>query len=257
MRKVIRHPLATLVLGAALAVLIALLPVEASRQSDAAAFVTSLVPHRLAGCRRLAFSSYHVVFVRGGATIGDSWRPVDIDGSGDITLTLLHAARDCVHVGLLARTRESGFWAPMTRTETFRMEVAPVRGVDTVPEGGDRDQLKLAYAAFLRDQADREDDAAKLLQGEYERRSIVWVGVLHNIASIVVAMLWLRSLAWVRDVPRWWRQQQQSSMLGRKLCPSCRYSIEGLTTQTCPECGSPLPASPDAVTETQPASARA
>jgi hypothetical protein len=244
MRQAWRHPLTTLVLATLLAGSVSLLPSTPWNRSIVGKVVEELAIQVFGKARRthhVAFVSTCVEFVRGGEGIGDKWMPVDLEQSADVFLKQYQNAHQHVDVCLMSGTRRTGFWAPTTRTDEFRMSVSPLRSGTPVPAGNDRDQLRLAYAEYLATRPGLQNDAALLRQGEYVRHSIIWTGILHNIASLVLAALFFRSLAWVKDMPRWFRRTSRESLLRRNLCPTCRYSIEGLTAPTCPECGSVLP----------------
>lgn len=73
------------------------------------------------------------------------------------------------------------------------------------------------------------------------RTDPIWSGYLHNTlaAGIAASLLWLLSFGGAIRSLR--AALARPFRLARGLCPMCAYPRAGLPSDTCPECGGPLP----------------
>lgn len=123
------------------------------------------------------------------------------------------------------RPRRTGFWALTRIVEGERL-------VPWAPPG------VVSPAMFLparRALALSEPKFAHLGERDALTSRILWGGIALNTATIVALMGFLWSIVWVpRGYVRFIRGRRRR--IG--LCPNCRYDLAGLTSDTCPECGS-------------------
>ncbi len=125
-----------------------------------------------------------------------------------------------------------GFWFGTTRFRGSQLNVTHYGSDFSQQEAEDlvvRSALRDPSYAWL----------AQLPPNQPIQRSIIWSGLLLNaVALLMVAAL---GYGFFTRAQRTIRLERLAS--GR--CPVCKYSIEGLPTDRCPECGSIIPAPPE------------
>ena len=123
------------------------------------------------------------------------------------------------------RPRRTGFWALTRLVEGERL-------VPWAPPGAVSPAMFLPARRAL---ALSEPKFAHLGERDALTSRILWSGIALNTATIVALMGFLWSIVWVpRGYVRFIRGRRRR--IG--LCPNCRYDLAGLTSDTCPECGS-------------------
>ncbi len=127
--------------------------------------------------------------------------------------------------------REVGVWAITGWQWDTHLDLVSTSGGSIA--NSERDQIRWLYADV---QAARGCVAypSYLRRGEGVYTQPLWSGYLHNTFSAASALGLLVSLGWI---PARWRQFRRGSALQRGVCPTCGYSLAGLTTPICPECG--------------------
>jgi hypothetical protein len=103
------------------------------------------------------------------------------------------------------------------------------------------DQDRALVVAYLLSNREITDAESQLLASSDLRTSrILWPGLIENTLVAISFALLLLSLSWLS--PAWWRTRRAQHRLRRHHCPACNYSLRGLASATCPECGQPIPA---------------
>lgn len=67
---------------------------------------------------------------------------------------------------------------------------------------------------------------------------------VHDALFLLTTLSWFVSLAAIPKWPLWHHLPPAQRRRARNACPTCAYSLEGLTSTTCPECNTPLPLPP-------------
>jgi hypothetical protein len=80
-------------------------------------------------------------------------------------------------------------------------------------------------------------DADRLQRQDVQETRWKAAGFLHDTLAAIVACAFVCSLRWIPESLQRFRARR---LLSRGLCPSCRYSLAGLETGVCPECGTPI-----------------
>lgn len=239
-RKVSRHPLATLVLSVLLVCMLAVLP-SATGESVTANALRKLF--RLPPAKVAPWSDHQAeaLFWRRGGTSAEEWVRIEPNQIASGPPPGFTRADQLVSVALRTRSRLVGLFAPSTHRDELDMRLNSVIYNDSNRAIVDREQLRRPYAEFLASVPGQQKAAGRLLRGEDVQRSVHWIGVLHNIVMLILTALFVRSLAWVPETLRRIGRGRRAALLRRRsLCPNCKYSINGLTTQICPECGTAL-----------------
>ena len=132
---------------------------------------------------------------------------------------------------------DQGFWAPTTRTDRHTIKVSDGNSLSPEQRAAARRLFieQSGAAAWL-----SRADVQTLTTTDIDRTRTLYLGFLHNAAAIVVAILFLASLAWVPKTRSYLRARIGEHRLARGVCPRCSYNLHGLREPTCPECGTPL-----------------
>lgn len=148
-----------------------------------------------------------------------------------------------VIIPLFAELRENhwscGFWAITSRGYTIS-GYAYYNGGSRIAVS--RQTLADARVAFLdwlvETQSLPPAEAVRLRPGNIRHSETAWLGVAHSLAALLVALTLILSLGWIpRLIDRLTRDNSRDALIARGLCPNCRYSIRGLNSGICPECG--------------------
>jgi hypothetical protein len=132
------------------------------------------------------------------------------------------------------RQWRSGFWA-LTRLHESHT-IVMTGGSEFTAE--DRQAARRAtLEAVLGSAALRDPKVARVSREDFSETRVLWGGVAHNAMAAAGAVLFGLSLAWV---PAYWdaaRRRRARAALWRGECPGCGYSLRGLAADVCPECG--------------------
>lgn len=133
---------------------------------------------------------------------------------------------------------ESGFWAPTRSNHNVEFDLyAPYLAL--TPD--EADQIRLQFADHL-DEQHASDLAARVRRSEWTRSRVLPLGMLHNTISLCLfGALALSLVGGVRAVRHACRDDTRRKRLRCGFCPRCEYSIVGLASPVCPECGEALP----------------
>jgi len=169
----------------------------------------------------------------------------DAESWNEMSALLAVRPRDVFEIRYqLARSFESGLYAPTVRTTTWRVTVSPLEQVGGAAPPLDPKEAGDVQAVFLRWLSDQENgrfasDAARIAQGRTIESRVLWYGCLHNALALAALLLFLYSLAWIPRAPGWIASTRRQRRLARGRCPQCGYPIDGLPGRVCPECGAP------------------
>lgn len=176
-------------------------------------------------------------------------------------------------VSLDSENVREGPWALSSRTTRYSVAIMPLRESDratredlaAIAAALDRgqlapghirsDRIEFAIAAIREALLDGRDtvDLGPWLPGTLlatdvsstscraSRTAPIWSGYLHNTltAGIAASLLW--SLSFGGAIRSLRAALVRPSGMARGLCPVCAYPRAGLPSDTCPECGTPLP----------------
>lgn len=139
-----------------------------------------------------------------------------------------------VRVGAVGpRTLESGFWWPATRRQIFSIIVLS----DATGPDGSSVQLTPQDGLDIRTVVCQEITScgftlpAGAVTADIDQEEILWPRVVRNTADAAMLVFFLLSLRWFGS----WLRPFVPVPLG--TCARCGYNLGGLTTATCPECG--------------------
>ncbi len=196
------------------------------------AWVTRHVYRDFSGRRGEFVDSIQLVRREGGG-----FSVIDASQSADELATLSQGAPErVVSVSYWRGAWWVGAWAPWWKREVSTVLVAELAdGAEPEPR-----EVSLARRALSDRMRTRErvNFAEEIEAGDYNRRSFVWWGPVHDA---VMGLLVVGLLACVPSMPGWWRRRGVKARLARGVCPACLYDISrtpesgGLTR--CPECG--------------------
>lgn len=82
-----------------------------------------------------------------------------------------------------------------------------------------------------------KQDASRLQDRDVQETHWRIMGLLHDALAVIAVCAFAYSLFWI---PENLQSLRARRFLSRGLCPSCRYSLAGLETGVCPECGTPI-----------------
>ncbi|MCH8825221.1 MAG: hypothetical protein IH984_17130 [Planctomycetes bacterium] len=131
------------------------------------------------------------------------------------------------------RPSYSGWWAITEQTHNATLRVLSQTRSFTLQE---QQRLPQQFAELIEKNewylnAEYVD---KLRSGGGKLRRILWSGYIHNVVATFLATAFLFSFGWLpKRIASNRREQAQSS----GLCPECRYDLQGLAEEGCPECG--------------------
>jgi len=74
-------------------------------------------------------------------------------------------------------------------------------------------------------------DAPRVISGVQTRWVLKPLAAAHDLTYAVTLLAWIYAIL---VIPRWKLQRRRA----KNQCPTCAYDLAGLTTPTCPECGS-------------------
>jgi len=136
-----------------------------------------------------------------------------------------------VHLAIRRRST-AGFWAETARVIDPRYRVYMHDGTPLTPE------LDARFRPGIAGEIERcwgDTELADLIRagaGPVSRPIIG--GYIHNAATLGLAAIFLWSLRWVGYAQDDYRRREARAA---GLCPSCGYSLAGLPSGPCPECG--------------------
>lgn len=158
----------------------------------------------------------------------------DNESWDDMTRLINQSPGSVLLLEFWGRTYRSGLWAITREMQTYTINTAYGSNFSA-------QQLAQARTAFVNDLATatpRLTPAARdsLKTANYQHTKLLWRGYVHDGITIFCLALFLLSLRWIPRTPAYFRARRAA----RGLCPHCGYSLSGLSTTTCPECGRPI-----------------
>ena len=131
--------------------------------------------------------------------------------------------------------RERGLWAVTAVDDVY---FVTTKWGEDFSESERMAARELAVALLTRDVP--SEIARALGKQDVERHATRWWGYGIDAATLLLLAGFLYSLTWLPAVPALTRAYRTRRLLARNLCPSCRYSLAGLDSAVCPECGRPI-----------------
>ncbi len=131
---------------------------------------------------------------------------------------------------------DDGLWAPCVRSveDEITVQTNPPDAVKSVPPVEIAKARRMFVQQALRDWTLDVEFAERLTAGDQAARTILWMGVAHNAATVGSSVVFAVSLGWIGE---WLRNRRKRRQLAAGRCPTCGYSLAGLVGTICPECG--------------------
>lgn len=169
------------------------------------------------GRTRCFFPTSLAVFDVGGEVVVAEW-------GDDVCAALEGEGRPYELVWYGRRGVPVGFPFPawVTRIEEIRCPVADAERGAVVRAAAFDHLVSIGYAP-----------SPGLRSGDLYRSGVMWSGCGLNLATLFAACAFVGS---VRRLPELW-VDKRAKQIAAGICPSCGYSIAGLPTDVCPECG--------------------
>lgn len=148
-------------------------------------------------------------------------------------------------VVLYQRDQSAGFLAPTRRVRIQSIDISNVPGIGYSEE--ELPEVRAAFYDFVSGLGLRTRvPDPRLRVADMRETRILFGGYLLNAVILCVIACMLGSL-WrlgqhCTAPARRHRHRRRAHLLG--LCPACGYSIDGLLSSICPECGTALPTAP-------------
>jgi hypothetical protein len=170
---------------------------------------------------------------------GEGGSPVFFDSWDEPTRLLNAAPRSTLVLQANVYSERLGLWA--VTHERWDASVDPKFG-----QGLSAGQVRDSRQQVVEQLATRPgwltpDIAARLRSSDYKGIIVLPVGVVHDGLALAGLAAFVGSLAWV---PAALRERRQRRMLALGRCPGCAYSLSGLESVVCPECGGTLSSAP-------------
>ncbi len=122
-----------------------------------------------------------------------------------------------------------------------RREVIETLVVWPNPDPQSEKQLrKLALEQFVK-MGYSPEIVTRLAEGNIYSVTPLYNGYWFNGLFLLLSILLLWSLSWVLLIPSWIQIAKAQALLDRGQCPFCRYSLQDLKSEKCPECGMTFP----------------
>ena len=144
---------------------------------------------------------------------------------------------DIIRASLRYERHANGLYDVTTFRDEYSITLRPFR---TTPlESGDSARARAAFVGWLASRnGGNMPGIADALSGVAPRRLILnWPGIANTALALLGWALFALSLGWVPQATRNWRKRRHDRALNEGRCPRCGYSIYGITTGICPECG--------------------
>jgi hypothetical protein len=160
--------------------------------------------------------------------------------SWDEAARLLRSTPDDVALLTYCPQRRLGGWlAPTREIVEKKVEFDESRIARDRPPGS-RDRARAAFVEWLgASRRPYTSDSREIAAGDVHRVTILPSGYLLNISVAAAFALLLYSMLWLQRIPGWLAERHRRRSVARGACPSCGYSIGGLPSTVCPECGKP------------------
>ncbi len=97
--------------------------------------------------------------------------------------------------------------------------------------------VRSKFAALLATHGVSPVSVAVLQKGDGIQVTPIWGGYVFNALLVTSLVVCLGSLSWI---PQQRQRLAERRLRAKHLCPRCRYDIQGLSTDLCPECGERL-----------------
>ncbi|MBX3387845.1 MAG: hypothetical protein KF691_00170 [Phycisphaeraceae bacterium] len=181
------------------------------------------------------FSPVSVFLVRDGA----SFRVEDLEKSS--TQGLIDAMNknpdDIIRASLQYERHANGLYDVTSFRDEYTVTLRPFRSTPL-----SSDESARARAAFVGWLASKNGGnmpgVAEALSPVTPPRLILnWSGIANSALALIGWALFALSLGWVSPAVRSWRRRRHDLALRNGRCPRCGYSIYGISTGICPECG--------------------
>lgn len=127
----------------------------------------------------------------------------------------------------------SGFWAMTQETRNATLRVNTFKRSLTLAE---QRRIHQQFADLIQEydwNLDAEYVAILRSGGGLLRRTL-WSGYRHNVVAAFLVTAFLCSIGWV---PKRIATRRRDQAMSSGLCPECRYDLQGLAENGCPECG--------------------
>lgn len=186
----------------------------------------------------------HDLYIVRAKQLGDSPRSLDPESDSWWELGgLVESDQDrLMHVTFQAAQSRRGAWAATRERITASMEFEPYR--DGAFSAAEMIEARLLAAArFGQTDGGRwGPTAVRAAGGAVEWSRLLWLGYLHDAASLGATIGFVWSLGWVPRTVAAVRDRRGKQRLAAGRCPGCGYELRGLAAGVCPECGTQVPA---------------
>jgi hypothetical protein len=241
-RRVLVNPFSSFVLGFAILCIVCSLP---DQDMTTGSIIGGFVRHPLLRkSRSQIFPFDAIIYV---VREPDGLRAIDeASESWDELSSLVQARpRDVFMARYYQQAGGAGFFAVTEWRRTQWVDITPMASP------ADPAELGLVRALAVRALFRGEDiDHARILETKDVRQSRrLWSGYAINLVTLLCIAAFVRSLWWVKTARQFLASARRRSRVRKALCTHCGYSIAGLTSAMCPECGRPINEKPPAPAE--------
>lgn len=140
-------------------------------------------------------------------------------------------------IGLYREDRlQTGWWALTSEQTQYTISLENM--VESPLPTQNNREARAAFSDWLQSTHSVPELVAQdLRNANFSSRTPISTGYIHNTMSVLVLIALLLSCQWI---PRYTRAVIRARRRSRGRCPHCDYSLQGLSTGSCPECGTPI-----------------